>query len=259
MRHTSPLKLIDSGILSFPDISKELLLSDWENVRNSLDELLPRPFSEVSPGTMSFRSAFITTGNRRIGCNIAIKCRTKHLWIPMIVDSGAPEIYLSSETIRKFGIENPGPFHNIEIGKWNGEAILSVGKSADNSSIDSVNILGMRFLGSGLNHVLENHFDSITGSTSKKLPGNTILFLKELFPISNKKTQFIQEIVLNSFETFSVEELRRINFDDCRDVLMLSRNNLLDSARHVNDEEMWYMIYNINVQSIIVKIRNSLI
>ena len=254
MRRTFLLKLVDSGILFFPNTTRELLLLDWKDVRNDLDELSPKPFSEVSPNSMSFRSPFITTGNRRIGCNIAIRYHKKHLWIPMIVDSGAPEIYLSSETADRFGIKkSEHPFLNISIGKWTGEAVISSGKSADNSSIESVNILGMRFLGNNLNRILEKHFDSVT--SSKKLPEDTDSFLKNLFPINNEETRIIQELVLNSFKNISPKE---IDFDDCREILTLSKDNLLKTAIHMDDEKMWYTVNNINIMGIVFRIRNSL-
>ena len=250
MKRTIILRLIESHRLMYPIINRELLLLDWNEIRDDLQMLSPKPFSEVSPDALSFRTRFISTGHRRLACNVAIRIHSKHLWVPVIADTGSPEIYLSKQTFEEFGIENPRLYNNISIGKWTGEAVLSLGRS-----VDSVNILGMNFLSIGLGKLFEEHFDSISGSVRKEPPSDVRMFLINLFP---EKT--VQELVLKTFGNYSGEELyRRIDSRDALDILEAGKNNFLNAAIHDGNDKLWNLVNDINIPDVYIRIKNVIL
>ena len=248
--------------ITFLPPQRELLIIEWPHLRHDMDERIPVPsFSEVSPSTMKFRSEFILSGHDRILGKVAIKCNNKHLWIPVLFDTGAPQVYLSAETFNKFEIDTKEiPHASIEIGEWSGIAVLSEGESVDKSPLKDVNIIGMQFLKKDAVNVFQSHFDRITGSSVTELPKNVDDFLRNLFPVKNEETKFVQIIVLNSFKNISRERIKDIvlSHNEVRDLLEESKKNLLSSLLQDNDGKSWHLVNNINITSLSIEITGSL-
>ena len=250
--------IIDFTRISYSSPQKELLLMEWPQIINQLEKSIPiTPFTEVSDSDR-FRSKFILGGHGRIVGNVAIKCNNKTLWIPAIFDTGSPEIFLSAETFNKFGFNvDEGFISTIEIGKWNGIAALSEGKSIESSPLKNVNIIGMSFLGKKLVRVFESHFDEVTGSMRKEFPDKIDDFLRDLFPIYDEESLFIQEIVLNSFRRSSGNQLKKITNSrgEMREILKESKEILL---KLTEDQRLWNLINKINLSLIMTQISEAI-
>ena len=156
LNHQSPSPLISNNTIPLID---SLTLKDWPKIVNNLQSEYRCNFLPIKGKPLSVVKPVINCQRRLTTCcvvtitststNIPHHNKPRSLWIPFIINTGAPHaVYLSRETLNLFGVVVPPPpsstRHNntfvqpISIGKWRGEALLS-----EENHLKSVNVLGM--------------------------------------------------------------------------------------------------------------------
>ena len=153
-------------------LSDSLLLLDWKDIVNDVHFAYKKTFlQELTVPEVPFEEVIPVRANGRLATVAMISCNGKNIWLPFIVDTGAPRaLYLSQQTWKMFDIDAiprdvTAEFNeftrSVSFGKWGGDALLSEENGASKEHVKDANIIGLEILNAykiakAVNEVLMN-------------------------------------------------------------------------------------------------------